>query len=230
MHIVTTDIPATLVGEAVSKSIAEHDGDVMCLLSGGSALEVVEFIAKPTDKPECRTIFMMGDERGTGEEEINNSLQLLKTHPGHYVAKNLISTVPHEDENLELFASRISETFSTELSKLQNPKIIQVLGVGSDGHTAGIFPLPEDEFYKVYPRDLGIVPVRVEGLTIDSRASFTPDWILRNVDQVLGYAVGVSKSAILESLKNESKAINERPAEILKLHKDAVVYTDQVVE
>jgi 6-phosphogluconolactonase/glucosamine-6-phosphate isomerase/deaminase len=182
-------------------------------------------------KPECRTIFMMGDERVSGEQEINNTLQLQRRYPGHAVVKHLISTVPEVHETPKVFAEQIEKNFYETISNLENLKIIALLGMGSDGHTAGIFPLPEDTFTSVYQKDdTTYVPVHVEGLTIDSRTSFTPTWILDKVDHVIGYVVGDSKSAILESLIKETKPINERSAEILKQHSSVSTYTDLAVE
>ena len=230
MVVITTDAPAKLAGEYIQQVITAHDGDVLCLLSGGSALDIVPHITQ-ADKHECRTIFMMGDERGSRDPEINNSLQLIHRHPDSTVAKNLILTVPREGEKLKNFTSRISETFSTEISKLKNIKIIQVLGVGSDGHTAGIFSLPKDKFTQTYNRpDLDIVPTHLEGLKIDSRASFTPNWILTKVDELIVYVVGADKKPILESLLSESKEIHERPAELIKQHLRTKLYTDQALE
>jgi 6-phosphogluconolactonase/glucosamine-6-phosphate isomerase/deaminase len=261
MHLVTTDTPAKLAGEHISDFIQQHEGDIVCLLSGGSALDIVEYIKAPdqmkvgrgkswpsgperpeshsfgqelnsvVEKSECRTIFMMGDERGSRDAEINNSLQLLERYPNHYVTENLILTVPEASENLENFTSRISETFSTEILKLKNPKILQVLGVGSDGHTAGIFPLPKETFTATYDRpDVSIVTVHLEGLTIDSRASVTPNWILTRPDELIVYIVGAGKNRILESLIHETKEIYERPAELIKHHTGTTVYTDQPTE
>ena len=48
--------------------------------------------------------------------------------------------------------------------------------------------------------------------------------------QVLNHAYKCTWSVILESLKNESKANHKRPAEVIKLHKNVVVYTDQATE
>jgi 6-phosphogluconolactonase/glucosamine-6-phosphate isomerase/deaminase len=103
------------------------------------------------------------------------------------------------------------------------------LGVGSDGHTAGIFPLNEESFINTYEADPTYAPVHLETLTIDSRASFSSDFILNECDAAIGYVVGESKHAILQSLQNETKPIHERSAEILKRHRDSTVYTNQPV-
>tara|TARA_B100002019_G_C21240407_1_gene585197 strand:- start:636 stop:1139 length:504 start_codon:yes stop_codon:yes gene_type:complete len=162
----------------------------------------------------------------SGEAEINNYLQIKNHYPEHQVIQNLIETVPADGESEIEFATRIEKTFLETLVLLKNPKIIFILGAGADGHTAGIFPLDKKSIQETYRDDLTYVPVHVEGLTIDSRASFTPAWILEHAGLVIGYVVGQSKREILSELNNSDKELHERPAELLKLHKHSKVYTD----
>ena len=82
MQIHTTDRPAKIAAEHVSRVISEHDGDVLCLLSGGSALDVVEHI-NTTNKPECRTIYLLRHTNIVQTAYIN--------HP--YIALCVITTV-----------------------------------------------------------------------------------------------------------------------------------------
>jgi len=170
---------------------------------------------------------MMGDERVSRESGINNFLQLQSRYAEHPILQHLLPTVPEEDESTKDFALRVENIFFEKLASLTNVKIIQVLGVGSDGHTAGIFPMDKPAFLKIYQDDLTYVPVTLEGLTIDSRASFTPHWILKNVDELIGYAIGADKQEILMRLNSEDKKLHERPVELLKLHKRTTLYTDQ---
>lgn len=221
-HISTT--PAKDAGEHISKLIREAGTDVLVLLSGGSALDVFEYIQ--VDKSECRTIFMMGDERVTGEVDTNNYSQLKTRYSSHPLINDVLDTSARKEETPEFFATRIQKLVLENISKLTNVKIILLLGVGRDGHTAGIFPLPEDTFRETYKEDVMYAPVHHKTLTIDSRASFTPSWILSNVDDVFGYITTEAKKQILDELMNESKEIHERPAELLKIHKNSFIYTD----
>jgi 6-phosphogluconolactonase/glucosamine-6-phosphate isomerase/deaminase len=230
MKIHVSSNPAKEAGEYLSKLISTHDGDIVCLLSGGSALAIVPYIVIDNysfdkDNESC-VIFMVGDERWSRDEQINNSLQCKTRYPDHPVSSSLIPTVPEKDESLPVFASRVEKAFLEKISQCKNPKIISLLGMGVDGHTAGIFPLPEETFTEVYRDDQTYVPVHVVGLKIDSRASFTPKWLLDHVDVIIGYVVGTDKKTILESLLQETKPIHERPAELFKIHPDVHLYTD----
>ena len=236
MKIHTSDKPAKLAGEHISKILNEHKGDSVCLLSGGSALAVVEYINlaprtfdqhdRKKEKNECRTIFMMGDERVSGEPLINNYRQLQTRYPDHPVTVHAIPTVPEANESAGAFADRVEKIFFEKYLELWNVKTIALLGIGTDGHTAGIFPMAGALFAKTYRDDSIYVPVQAEGLTIDSRASFTPAWLLDRVDAIIGFVVGTGKRSTLESLLKEDKELNERPAEIFKLHRNAHLYTD----
>jgi 6-phosphogluconolactonase/glucosamine-6-phosphate isomerase/deaminase len=236
--IITSD-PAKEAGEHISNTIQEHVGDIVCLLSGGSAMDIVEHIVpgkkcyheecidkNVCNKTVCRTIFMMGDERVSRAAEINNYLQLKTRYFDKEILSFVMDSSPLEEETISNFTDRIEKTFLETLSELTNPKIIFILGVGTDGHTAGIFPMDEVSFRRVYPEDRTYVPVYDKTFTIDSRASFTPSWILNNADEVIGYVVSESKKQILEDLNKNDKKLNERPAELLKLHKRVYVYTD----
>lgn len=128
---------------------------------------------------------MLGDERGSREPTINNYLNLQSTYPDHWVTANCLPTVPEAEESLEQFSIRISTQLDVALNKLHQLQVIHLMGIGTDGHTAGIFPLDEDQFAAIYSQhDQSIVPVHLESLTIDSRASATPQWIIDHVDHV----------------------------------------------
>lgn len=248
-NLIITDQPAREVGEHINSIIQDHYGDAVVLLGGDEALDIVEHI-KPGKKcfhqecqsdatqtketfcqrSECRTIFIMGDEQVSRGSKTGNYLQLLQRYADHPVVSLTIDTNLNNDESVKDFSTRIENTFLEKLTELNNPKIISILNIYYDGHVAGIFSMDEASFRKTYQDDQTYVSIQTEGLKIDSRASFTPSWILNNADELIGYAVGLDKKDILVSMSLETKKLNERPAELFSLHKHSSIYTDQDIE
>ncbi len=171
---------------------------------------------------------MMGDERVSREADTNNYLQLLAQLDQTAGDCNIVDTTPEEDETPGKFALRMNEILKKIISE-KNLQIISILGIGQDGHTAGIFPLSKERFQEAYRDDSMYLPVVVKGLTIDSRASVSPQFILNHVDRIFGFVVGSDKKQILEKLKNENLPIHEMPAQLIKQHSNAAIYTDQSI-
>ncbi len=229
MEIHTIQNPAQALGERVTEIINQHTGDILCILSGGSALDVVEYI-QPLYKSECRTIFIMGDERVSGAPSENNYLQLKTRYEGFRILDRIIDTSIHTDERAPEFSKRIQTEIEKYILESKNLKIISILGIGGDGHTAGIFPMEREAFLDTYPDDQTYVSVSLDSLELNFRASLTPGWILANVSELFVYVAGPSKLDILYMLISEDKSIHERPAELIKQHINAHIYTDQTIK
>ena len=227
MNIHNSENPAKEAGEHISKSIKECGADVVCLLAGGSALDVVKYIELPAIS-ECRTIFMMGDERVSRERDLNNYMQLQSMYPDYRILEHTIETIPLEGESVEIFAERIGVEFLQKITELNEPHIISLQGIGDDGHTAGIFPMDRDSFTDSYKDTAMYVPVHVNSLEANFRTTFTPNWLLENVDEMIGFVAGEKKAAVTSMLTSEQKSLHERPAELLKQHHNAFLYTDQL--
>ena len=243
-NLIISNRPAKEVGEHINNVIQEHVGDLVCVIAGEVALDIIKYTHPgktcfhsecradssegdlPCKKTECRTIFMLGDEWVSREPKINNYLKIEAEYAEHPIMDKLIETVPRSDETENNFTERIEKTFLETLLTLHNPKIIFILSVGTDGHTAGIFPMDEQSFRRAYREDRTYVPVDPDNLKIDYRASFTPSFILNHADELIGYITGQDKENILIELNSNDKKVNERPGEILKLHSRATVYTD----
>lgn len=229
MDIRRHDTPAEALGERISQSIAEHDGDVLCFLAGGSSIDVFEHIQLPFNR-ERRTIFIMGDERVSREPHINNYLQLKERFADRDLMQHVLETVPHENETHMAFTQRIKQLLSDTLGELQHIKVICILGVGGDGHTAGIMPMDREAFQETYPDDAMYVKVRVPNdPTCTQRTTLTPDWILEHAHELYMYVIGEEKAHILYMLIGEQRSLFERPAEIVKQHRKAEIYTDQEI-
>ncbi|MEM9336321.1 MAG: 6-phosphogluconolactonase [Patescibacteria group bacterium] len=228
MEINTAGNPAQETGEYLTKQITNAPGAVLCLLSGGSALSAIEHI-QLDEQTKRRTIFMMGDERWSREESENNYLQLKQLYPDFVTAHTVVDTSVQESESQDNFAARIHSTIEVTLSEHPNIFVISLVGIGEDGHTNGIFPMDKELFRETYPTDTNYTSVITSGLSLNFRASVTPTWIANNVDEIVLYAVGENKKTVLKSLIYETKELYEMPAQLIKLHPNATVFTDQEI-
>lgn len=100
--------------------------------------------------------------------------------------------------------------------------IVAQLGIGADGHLAGILP----ETVATRQTEALVVgysspPLRRLTLTFTA---------LRRIDAAFAFAFGDVKQAALRSLHDLSLAIEVQPAQILKELPEAYIYSDQVDE
>ena len=219
--------PAAELATILQKSIANHSGDTVCFLAGGSAFAIFDHLKLDADS-KGRTIFCMGDERVSGESDVNNYLQLIDTL-GSESDLQIIDTSSKPQELPKQFATRIKHKISEKLFSLDQPQIICILGIGTDGHTAGIFPMTLESFQKTYQADPMYVEVHTKASEANLRASLTPDWILGKANLILGYATGEIKcKTVIRELCNRNYELHEMPAQIIKQHKNSILFTDCV--
>jgi 6-phosphogluconolactonase/glucosamine-6-phosphate isomerase/deaminase len=143
-----TETPDKDAGEHIGNLLREHkDEYVLLLLSGGSALNILTHIDTQFMSP--KVTIAMADEHFTRDETGNNFLQVCAS-PFYEASVEkgavFIPSVPGEYEKLHEFSARMRETFEEYLAEHPERFTIGVFGIGEDGHTAGIFPAPLDQF------------------------------------------------------------------------------------
>ena len=99
--------------EHIVSLIEAHPGTTVCFLAGGSAFAAFKDINLSTEA-KGRTIFIMGDERVTGEVKTNNFLQLESRYRDHELIGRVLNTSAGEKETPENFATRIKNVFETK--------------------------------------------------------------------------------------------------------------------
>ena len=132
---------------AVADCLRQSKGKpTLLLVSGGSALAVLSHI-DPMTLGEQTTISLV-DDRFSRNPEVNNFSQLTRTEfYKHAKARgaSFISSLPEEGESLGAVADRWEKALRAWSEAHPTGRtVLAILGIGRDGHTAGIMPYPED--------------------------------------------------------------------------------------
>lgn len=201
---------------------------VLLLLSGGSSLGVLEGIDERALSTELLITTL--DERYSSDPGVNNWLQIKET--GFYrkamdLGCRFVETVPKGQESLEKFAARWEKELRDWRKKNPHGKIVATIGIGEDGHVAGISPFPNDPERMVefmFTKDW--VKGYVGNLEPAERVSVTAMFLEQKVDVGVVYVVGEKKRRALERVVAVEGRLAETPARILREMEDARVFTD----
>ncbi len=142
---------AAELGEYLNRLLAENkQRPVLLMLSGGSALKTLDYLGK-TSLGENLTISML-DERFSQDPEINNFARMQKTdfyQDALNAGCGFFGTLPRNGETMESLAERWEKNLKKWREANPQGLIAATLGMGAEGHTAGIFPHPgEPERFK----------------------------------------------------------------------------------
>lgn len=206
------------------------DKKILLLLSGGSAFKLLEKIDKTFLSPNL-TISVL-DERFSTDPSINNFLQLSKTNfykDAKEKSCQFLKTVPKIKESLQEMSTRLENEI--KLWRLNNPKGIIVItqGIGTDGHTAGIMPYPEDEpaFKRLFESESWVVGYNALNKNqFPKRVTTTITFLIKEVDYSFVYAVGKDKQEIINRIVNNNINLARLPASVIKQMKNAQIFTE----
>jgi 6-phosphogluconolactonase/glucosamine-6-phosphate isomerase/deaminase len=157
--IVKTDFGANWTAEIADQvaeiivSSLQRDQKVLLALSGGSVVEAYKLLLGKLAQSELTNLhFMLVDERVFAEDsnEVNHKLldaagviSGLQERGAHYVE------LPH---SLIVAEAKISALNTQLEALLADSKVtkVAVLGVGTDGHTAGVKPMETSKFQQLF--------------------------------------------------------------------------------
>lgn len=203
---------------------------ILFLCSGGSALELLRDIPSECFNSDI-TIGVL-DERYSRDEAVNNFAQL-QNFPFYTIAVDagarIIDTRPQDKETIEHLAQRFEKELRLWHTNNTDGIVIATMGIGPDGHTAGIMPFPEDperfcEYFEspdmwVCGYDAGEknqYPLRV-----------TPTMtFLKKIDHSIVFCVGENKREALARVLADEGTYAETPARVIRDIKNVTLFTD----
>ena len=193
-------------------------GPLLLLASGGSCLKLLtpELFAR---LPQGSAIAPL-DERYSYDPEESNTVQIKKLLPSQSHVR-LLGFEVQSDDSLPEVTVRLMETIDDWIAEHPGAPIIATLGIGKDGHTAGILPNSK----ATHSIDVSVVGY-VAGDKYPGRVTMSFDFMRRRINHAICYAVGKDKAGALQLLEEPSLLANA-PCRIMLEMADVQLFTDQ---
>lgn len=204
---------------------------VLLLLSGGSAFSFLEGI--PADMCGPHVTIGMLDERFTKDDAGNNFAQFSRTSFYAYasiVGVSFIDTRVVSEETFKEFSARFAREIRDWKNKYGDGMIITTMGIGADGHTAGIMPFPENPelFQALFDDKQKLVAAYDAGVKnqYPLRITVTLSFLRTYVDEAILYAVGEEKRNALDRIFADDGLLADTPARIIREMKRVHVFNE----
>lgn len=215
-HAKTRDDAAEAAGEAINEFLKlQEKNSILMLISGGSALQVTDYI-DPDLIAENLTLSVV-DERFSADPEVNNFAQIQNTSFYEFAKTkdiSFIGTLPRPGETLSQISQRFEKALRTWTEENPFGKIISIFGMGEDGHTAGIFPLPGNEarFRQLFFSENWVVGYDNGGQKLPRERFTTTFSFFEKIDRGIIFVSGKQKQPALKKILKKLGKECELPA------------------
>lgn len=227
MEIIHTDKPAVVAGITLTKLLDQYkDIPVLLLLSGGSAFSILENIS--TMALDSRITLGVLDERYDTDASVNNFAKLKQTDffkQAVEVGASYIDTQVASGETLQNLGSRFNFTLTQWRENNSEGVVLITLGLGKDGHTAGLMPgyVEEVSWSGVLATGYEVTP-SVNQHT--KRVTVTSRFLKSEVTAAVAYVVGSDKCPVLARLLRAEGEVESCPALLWHSISELTVVTD----
>ncbi len=226
----SADDAAKEAGKALSQlMLYTFENPILLLLSAGSAFKLLGFLNDSLFSEQL-TIAML-DERFSTDAKVNNFAQLQDTD--FYMKAlehdvNFFGTTLRVGDTKESLAARLEKNLRDWRKENSTGKIFATVGMGSDGHTAGIMPFPENPelFKKLFLEESWITAYDATGKNIYPNRVTATLSLLKGIDGAIGFISGEEKKPAFDKITSKQAALSEVPAMVFWEMKDLSIYTD----
>lgn len=217
----------TSAAARLQELFAEHsDQSVLFLSSGGSALKILDHLdgAIPT-----HMTFGVVDDRWSMDPAVNNLMQLQATE---YYQKAIAAgaytliDVPDADDTREQYAKRFEAALHGWRDAHPGGIIIATMGVGADGHTAGIMTHPDnpESFEQRFRNDPWAVSYDAQNNQHPERITTTLTFLCSQVDHAVAVMYDEPKRGAFVKLTAGEGEVRQTPARIFHEMKDVSLF------
>lgn len=204
-------------GRALTKLLEkERTCPILLMLSGGSAFSLLECVDETVLGPHITLTVL--DERYTKDPSVHNFTQLTHTQFFERCSARGVHNISTEILDVETgdeVARKWEKALRAWKTEYPDGVIIATMGIGADGHTAGIFA---GEYAVDFSGDAWVVSYHVpkEVHQYQDRITVTYTFLKTCVDTVIVYAEGEEKQNIINMLDTETCNRAQYPICILK--------------
>lgn len=231
MEIIRSVDARKIAGKTLSDELSKIKSPTLLLLSGGSAFDVLSDVS-PDSLGDHVTVGML-DERFDTSPRVNNFLQLKQTEffkTAELKGCDFFDTSIIEKETFPSFSSRFERRIRLWLGMYTHGRVLVTMGIGTDGHTAGIFPYPgKKNMFEVFFEQEDDIAIGYDvGLKNEHplRVTVTNYFLKQYVDRAIVYLSGESKRVILEQLHTHAGNTCDVPACVIHKMKKATIVTN----
>ena len=205
------------IAKGLQTALRSH-GRVLWIVPGGSNIPVITSIMNKISLADsAKLAIMLSDERFGPVGHPDSNLKQLYDN-GFKPKRAMVVPVLRPGVSLEITTSLYADAASVAFSAANY--ILAFLGMGPDGHTAGI--LPGSPATKA--RDAWAISYETPEFT---RITLTP-FALSHVTEAFVIARGDAKRPALQLLQTKTQPIVKQPAQLLKKLPKVVIFNDQI--
>lgn len=207
------------------KLIKKNKSRALLLFSGSSSFTLLKHI----DNRVLGNHLTIGvlDERYDPSNQNNNFYQLSKTdfyRKARQMACEFIDTTVKKGQTQKQLADYFEKEIKKWRKNYADGVILATVGMGPDGHIAGMMPIAKQKFDKLFCGKKWIAAYNAfDKNPYPLRVTTTVNFV-KSIDYIYSFICGPTKKKAFKEI-SRSGPINDLPARILKQTKNTIIYT-----